>query len=126
MHPDVQRELETSNIFVKTLAELNGNKGQIHNPPTDNAVVNADSRELIREEEQESIVVPPSKVTVDPFPVEVLPSPFRRFIELSAAALPCPPDLLAVLAEAQHVASEERLAVQCEDDSDIVWEEYSL
>ena len=42
MHPDVQSELETSHVFVKTLAELSGDNGQAHNPPTDKEVVRVD------------------------------------------------------------------------------------
>lgn len=33
---------------------------------------------------------------VAPFPLEVLPTPLRAWVRAAAAALPCPPDFLAV------------------------------
>jgi Protein of unknown function (DUF3987) len=35
-------------------------------------------------------------ITVEPFPVDVLPAPMRQLVQEGAAALPCPPDFIAV------------------------------
>ncbi len=44
----------------------------------------------------EALITAPSD-RVEPFPVEVLPTPLARLVTEGAAALPCPPDFLGVL-----------------------------
>jgi hypothetical protein len=40
---------------------------------------------------------PPPTAAVEPFPLDVLPIPLRRFAEEVSKALPCPPDFIGVL-----------------------------
>lgn len=46
--------------------------------------------------EEEPILVPLPRDEVEPFPVEVLPTPLRRFVEEGAPAIGVPPDFLGV------------------------------